>query len=39
MKNKVKSWKVESWKNKPISSEMKRFKKDIHAKGNPFEKY
>ena len=36
---KVKKLKVVSWKNKPLSQEMKRFKKDVNSKGNPIAKF
>jgi len=35
MKSQVKKWKAEPMKNKSISSEVKRFKKDVSATGLP----
>jgi hypothetical protein len=31
---KIKKIKVQSWKNKPIASEVKRFKRDVNSKRN-----
>jgi hypothetical protein len=39
MKGKFQKFKVMSWKNKPMASELKRFKKDVNAKGNVFKEF